>query len=85
MKISKKIVSHCTHILNNLSIENAKEYVMEKLIPMEYPLTSDFAAINPKDLLSWSYGLFGESIKIHHLGVADPIGFLIFKKKIRYC
>jgi len=42
----KKIVSHCTHILNDLSIDNAKEYVVEKLIPMGYPLTSDFTAIN---------------------------------------
>lgn len=39
------------YTLNGLPIDSAREFVIEKIIPMVFLITSDFTAINLKDML----------------------------------
>jgi len=49
--LHKKFVRHCTANLNDLSIDNAREYVIDHFIPMGFPLTFDFTACDRGALL----------------------------------
>jgi hypothetical protein len=40
--LHQKFVKHCTNNLGDLSIEMAREWIIEKLIPAAYPLTYEF-------------------------------------------
>jgi len=42
--MQQKFIRHCTNNLSDLSIDVAKEYVTDVLIPSAYPLTSEFSA-----------------------------------------
>jgi hypothetical protein len=55
--LHKQFVRHSTNNLNNLTIDLAKEYVTETLIPLGFPLTEDFSADDRKVFLQWTYSL----------------------------
>jgi hypothetical protein len=55
--LHETFVKHCTNNLGDLSIEMAKEWIIEKLIPAAYPLTSEFAMDDRKTLLLQHYQL----------------------------
>ena len=55
--LHQKFVKHCTNNLGDLSIEMAREWIIEKLIPAAYPLTSEFTMDDRKTLLLQNYQL----------------------------
>jgi hypothetical protein len=61
--LHKKFVRHCTSNLNDLSTDSAKEYVTDHLIPMGFPLTSDFTAMDRENLLQELYGLSSTPVR----------------------
>jgi len=55
--LCKNFVRHCTSIKNELQIDSARDHVIKQLIPMGFPLTSDFMATDWQHLLQKLYGL----------------------------
>ena len=49
--------------MNDLSIDSAKEYVTDHLIPMGFPLTSDFTTTDRENLLQKLYGLSSTPVR----------------------
>lgn len=77
-------MSYCTANLSDLSVDLAREYVIEQLIPMAYPLTSGFSAIDRKETLSRVYGLSDNPSKSTIWEWMTRAGFKYGKRKKRY-
>jgi len=55
--LHQKFIKHCTNNLGDLSIDMAREWIVDKLIPVAYPLTSELMAEDRKALLLQHYHL----------------------------
>ena len=82
--LHKKFVRHCTSNLNDLSIDSAKEYVTDHLIPMGFPLTSDFTTMDRENLLQKLYGLSSTPVRSAIWEWLVRCGFNYTKRKKRY-
>jgi hypothetical protein len=55
--LHQKLIKHCMTDLCDLTIDMAKEYITDTLIPMAYPLTSKLTVNAQKELLCQQYQL----------------------------
>ncbi len=82
--LQKKFIRHCTSTLNELSIDGAREFVIEQLIPMGFPLTSDFTDADWKEMLQRLYGLSDTPAWSTIWEWLVRCGFTYTKRKKRY-